>query len=76
MLTGAQMIEEALRRIAVGEPPEIVLPDVFGPVLKAAAYAAQKGKDLSQGNADADDLIRACTKCEKAIGVEEEEENS
>jgi len=71
MLTGSQMIEEATRRLNSGEDPEIVLENIFGPVLNAVAYAARKSRALTEGDdCDADDLIRACDGCADVIGEE------
>ena len=76
MLTGSQMIAEALRRLVAGDDPETVLQDIFGPVLNAAAYAADKSRALSNGDdCDTDDLMRACDGCADVIAEEEYEED-
>lgn len=74
MLTGSQMITEATRRLNEGEDPEIVLEDIFGPVLNAAAYATGTYRAYKEGNCYIDDLIRVCRKCAAVIGEDEEEE--
>ena len=76
MLTGPQMIAEALRRLVAGDDPETVLQDIFGPVLNAAAYAADKSRALSNGDdCDTDDLMRACDRCAEVIAEEEYEDD-
>ncbi len=76
MLTGSQMITEATRRLNEGEDPEIVLEDIFGPVLNAVAYAARKSRRLDEGyDCDTDDLLRVCKGCADVIGEEEYEDD-
>lgn len=38
-----------------------------GVVVEAVIYAAEVDQRLTQGDADADDLIRACERCAKAL---------
>lgn len=46
---------------------EVRVKGAVGTVVEAAAYAAEVDRRLSEGNADTDDLIRACARCAKAL---------